>query len=147
MKQVSDKRRALNDAVRPWRQAIRDRVKRCEHCLKRKLPSELDVDEIARGSCRAIALTAEYAVLVVCRLCHRKVQDWSRARRLALLMLARPAEYCLEKFWALTKRNWPDQEDVDREAEAMRRERLGTCSQSEKSAKRCESHPKLPATG
>ncbi len=66
---------------------------------------------------RASSLTAPYAILVVHRHCHDYIQDWSRARRLAILYLARTYDYDLEEFWALTRRNWPDQNEVDLEIE------------------------------
>lgn len=115
MKRISDKRRKREAAARPWRNALKVRVGRCEHCLKPKAPEYLDVDEIARGSHRQMALEAEYAVLVVCRPCHAIVQPWSRAKRLALLYLSRSTDYCLESFWKLTSRCFPSQEEVDRE--------------------------------
>ncbi len=113
MRRVSKARQELRKVADPWREELKAAVGRCEYCLLKAAGSSLDCDEIARGSCRKIALMAPYAILVLHRHCHHHVQSWSRAKRLAILMLARPEDYCLESFWKLTRRNWPDQCDVD----------------------------------
>jgi len=110
--------------VGPWREDFKSEVGRCEFCLQKASADFLDADEVARGCCRKIALQARYAILILHRHCHRHVQNWSRAKRLAILKLARPEDYDLEAFWKLTRRNWPDQEDVDREVESLLKERL-----------------------
>ncbi len=119
MRRVSKARMALRKEADPWREQFKESVGRCEYCLIKAAGSSLDCDEIARGSCRKIALMAPYAILVLHRHCHHHVQNWTRAKRLAILLLARPDDYNLQEFWRLTRRNWPDQEDVDREAEII----------------------------
>ncbi len=101
MRRVSKSRAAFNKEANEWRADFKSSVGRCEYCLIKALGSSLDADEIARGCCRKISLMAPYAILVV-----------------------RPEAYDLEAFWLLTRRRWPDQEDVDREAEALLQERL-----------------------
>jgi len=124
VRRVSKKRAKTNKEADEWRAEFKDSVGRCEYCLKKAAGSSLDADEISRGCCRKISLMAPYAILVLHRHCHNHCQNMSRAKRLAILMLARPEAYDLELFWQLTRRRWPDQEDVDREAEALLRERL-----------------------
>lgn len=121
MRQVSLKRAKLNRSVAKFREGLKTEVGRCEHCRKLKAPEYLDCDEISRGATRAKSLTARFAILCVCRTCHRIIQDWSRAKRLALLYLARSSDYDLEKFWALTGRRFPDQESVDIEIARLTR--------------------------
>lgn len=113
MRRVSKSRAAFNLEANEWRERLKARVGRCEFCLLKADKIHLDCDEISRGCCRKVSLTAPYAILVLHRHCHKFVQNWSRAKRLAILLLARPEDYCLESFWQLTRRNWPDQCDVD----------------------------------
>jgi hypothetical protein len=119
IRRISPKRRKLNAAVKPWRDALKESVGRCDHCRKLKAPEYLDCDEISRGCTRGISLTAAYAILVVCRPCHSIVQPWSRAKRLALLYLARGENYDLSAFHQLTARCFPDQCEVDAEIENL----------------------------
>lgn len=114
IRRVSERRRKLEAEAGPWREQFKATVGRCEYCFKPKAPEYLDCDEIARGATRSISLTAEYAILVVCRPCHRMVQPWSRAKRLALLYIARPSSFDLEKWYELTQRRWPDWEEISR---------------------------------
>lgn len=127
MKATSDRRRKREAKAKPIRDQLKAEVGRCEHCLKPKAPEYLDCDEIARGCDRQKALTAVFAILCVCRPCHRIIQPWSRAKRLGLLFLARSSDYDLEKFWKLTARNYPSQEDVDREIELILNVRSSIC--------------------
>lgn len=112
MRRVSKKRAALIKAVAKWRKDFRIQIGRCELCLKPAHWGHLDCDEIARGSFRGMALTARFAILSVHRHCHSFIQNWSRPKRLALLYLSRPEDYDLEKFWELTRRRFPEHEDV-----------------------------------
>lgn len=116
MKVWSKKRRIRWSQVETWRKAFKTKVGRCELCLMPSTADHLDIDEIARGPCRQLALSAPFAILVVHRHCHSLIQGWSRQRRLALLMIARPEDYDLEAFWDLTKRKFPEQTDVDKAA-------------------------------
>ena len=115
MKQISNRRLKRIREAAPVRDALKARVGRCEHCLKPTAPEYLDCDEIARGSSRQQALDEPCSILVVHRLCHGLIQNWSRAKRLALLYLVRSSDYDLERFWQITGRRFPEQEDVDRE--------------------------------
>jgi hypothetical protein len=115
MRNVSKKRAATNRLADKWRTAFKAEVGRCERCLKPASPEHLDADEIARGCDRRKALTARFAILCVHRQCHNEIQNWSRAKRLALLYLARSSDYDIEAFHELTGRCFPSQEDVDAE--------------------------------
>lgn len=110
MRRVSQKRKKLNDQAREWRAAFVEELKVCEWCRKRK-PI---VHEIARGSGHRLkAMVTRYATLALCDPgCHQEVGLWSRAAQLALLKLRRPKDYDIAKFWELTARRWPYEEDV-----------------------------------
>jgi hypothetical protein len=89
MRRVSLKRQQLMREVAPWREAFRQRVGRCEYCLKPRMPDALAVHEISRGSHRRKALASEFAVLAVCLEpwgdppCHDTVQGWPEVKQLA----------------------------------------------------------------
>ncbi len=113
MKRTSPRRAAREAAVRDWRYQFCARVGRCECCLKPASVENLCCDEIARGSGhRQKALDQPFALLVVRVDHHDRIQNWSRAKRLALLYIARPSDFDLEKWYALTGRRWPDWEEV-----------------------------------
>lgn len=74
-----------------------------------------EVHHIARGQNRQLALTAVFATLVLCDACHRY---WAHrggkiAEQLARLKYNRPLEYDIEKFYQLTDRRWPDEEEIE----------------------------------
>jgi hypothetical protein len=116
MRKVSLKRQKLNKVANEWRTAFKEWVGRCERCMKPAAPEHLDIDEIARGSGhREKALMARFAILCVHRQCHNEIQNWSRAKRLALLYLARSSNFCLQNYHELTNRCFPSQEEVDLE--------------------------------
>lgn len=103
-----------------WRYNFCARVGRCEHCLLPASVENLCCDEIARGSgLRQKALDKPFAFLVVRVDHHDLIQNWSRAKRLAVLYLARSTDYDLDAFHALTARHFPDQNDVDAEVSLL----------------------------
>lgn len=130
MRRVSKKRQRMNTAIKPFRDALRERVRRCEVCGCNREPHALAIHEIANGPLRSKALDKEYAVLVVClnpnfqrqEDCHREVQEWSEARQLALLYLRRSASYDLKAYLELTNPRAPNritQSEVDAEIEYL----------------------------
>ena len=112
MRRVSKRRLARNQEVAEWRQALRVRVGRCELCLKPVKPELADVHELVVGCCRALALDKDYATLVLHRACHIRMEAYPIARQMAYLYLHRPQDWDLEAYYTLTKRRWPDMEDV-----------------------------------
>jgi hypothetical protein len=108
--------------VKDFRLALKIEVGKCDWCQVPKSPEHLDADEIARGPVRSQALDQPYALLVMCRRDHDLAQNWSRARRLALLKIRRPLLFDLEAFHKLTDRRFPDLADVLREEERLRAE-------------------------
>jgi hypothetical protein len=115
MKAIGTKRRKLNAAVDPWRNALRLRVGKCEWCGSDR--NGLAVHEIARGPNRAAALDKPFAVLVLCAACHRDLHELPGAHAvclgLALLRYNRPQNYHLENFFRLAGRRWPPVEIID----------------------------------
>lgn len=72
------------------------------------------VHEVARGIHRQAALLANFATLVLCDECHRKVhQGMPVAVQLAYIMLRRDSEFDMPKFYKLTGRVWPSLEDIN----------------------------------
>lgn len=123
MKRESSKHRQRRLEAAQWRAEFLKMVGRCDVCGRRQA---CDVDEIARGPDRQKALDKEFAVLAVCRLCHGLCQDWSRARRLALLYLRRSDCYDLDAYHKIVARCFPGQEEVDAEIEKLLTD--GVCS-------------------
>ncbi len=116
MKQVSPKRAALNAAVEPYRQSLRQRVGKCEWCIN--TDSGLIVHEIARGQFRADALDKPFATLVLCAACHQDLHELPAPHAvcigLALLRYSRPEDFNIERFYQLTARRWPSEELISR---------------------------------
>lgn len=128
MNPISPRRRRREAEAYEYRYKFCARVGRCEHCLLPAPVTNLCIDEIARGtSHRQKALDQPYAFLVVRADHHRLIQDWSRAKRLALLYLARSTDFDLEKWYTLTGRRWPDWEDIEAEIELLLQARNGSC--------------------
>lgn len=129
MKRQSLKHRARADEAAPWRQALKERVGRCEVCMKPCDPSKLTIHEIACGyGPRQKALDQSYAVLVchwvdwtprVPLNCHGIAQAEPKARQLARLYVCRSSDFDLEAYWKLTARRWPDWADVEREIDKL----------------------------
>jgi hypothetical protein len=124
VRRVSLKRQQLMREVKPWRDAFKARVGRCEYCLKPRMADALAVHEISRGSHRRKALASEFAVLAVCLEpwgdppCHDTVQGWPEVKQLALLYLVRQSDYDLQAFLEMTNYRAPRrimQSEVDRE--------------------------------
>lgn len=114
LKNASVKRRKLNAAVKDFRQELKQEVGHCEIC---KRPNDcLDCHEIARGGIRSKALNVRAAILVLCRECHRAIDDyprlWSTERQAAVLRDSRPADFSLEILNGLLLRKI-DASDVD----------------------------------
>ena len=129
MKRISEKRRRLNAAVAPFRQAMKERIRRCEYCLHPADPQWLTLHELARGVHRAKALDKPFALLCLhwthwevggkLTCCHSIVQAEPLARQLARLYMVRASDYSLEDFWELRGRRFPDQCAVDAEIEQL----------------------------
>lgn len=95
----------------PWREALRERVGRCEWCGRHN--HGLAVHEVLRGSgLRQKAMDKPYAVLVLCNDCHELMSGRDWAEQLAILRRSRPADYRLSDFHALAARVKPDHADV-----------------------------------
>jgi hypothetical protein len=111
---------ARERAAHPWRLQLCQEIGKCEACGRHKRLNEIACHEIASGTgLRQKALTARFAILVLCWECHPKVQIQSKAKQLARLYLNRQADYSLELYWQLTSRRYPEQEDVDAEIENL----------------------------
>ena len=129
MRKVSEKRRRLNAAVAPWRHAMKERISRCEFCLRPCSAEWLTLHELARGIHRRRCLDKPFALLCVhwtvwsdsheLQACHALVHDEPIERQLARLYMVRPSEYSLEAFWELRGRRFPDQSAVDAEIEQL----------------------------
>ena len=55
MRRVSPRRAAFNREAEPYRQAMKERIARCEYCLHPCSAKYLTLHEIARGPCRRAA--------------------------------------------------------------------------------------------
>ena len=120
MKRISNKRRQRNSSVAPFREAFRLEIGQCELCGKRR---HLDIHEISRGPDRSKSLDKRYAILCLGRECHDEMGNWSRAKQLCLLFIARPFDYSLCKYHALIARKHPDHGDVLDLVETIQEER------------------------
>lgn len=114
---TSKKSRAQKQAIQDWRDEFVRVVGMCELCNRNY---SLFCHEISRGVNRQASLTVPACILVLCNAphgiresCHGEVGRWSPAKQLALLYLRRPGDYDLARYHEITKRNWPDQADVD----------------------------------
>lgn len=99
--------------VQEWREAFVRKIGRCEWCGQECGP--LCVHEIARGTSRHLALCEPSCVLVLGKSCHddlHKLQPFERHIGLAILWHCRPGDYSLSRFWKITDRRWPYQEEV-----------------------------------
>lgn len=117
MRPNTPKRAAQNRLAAKIRKQIVAEVERCEWCGRY---FSLACHEIGRGSSRLQAQDQRSAILVLCNAphgtkpcCHEVVGNWPREKQLALLLLRRGGDYSLEKFWEVTGRRFPEQEDVD----------------------------------
>ncbi len=108
MRNISLKRKSLNESVAEWRDNFRHRVSRCEMCLKPTSAELLDVHECVTGSHRHKALAKNYTVLALHRLCHQKMETLTIAHQLAYLLRARPSDLNMGAYYWLTGRKWPE---------------------------------------
>lgn len=109
MRAVSNRRRKRIAETSDFRQEFRERVQLCEFC---GAPGT-EIHEIANGASRSEALDKLYAILLLCESCHEQLHKMDKAAALAVLQISRPFEYSLPKFWTLTFRRWPTQQEVD----------------------------------
>lgn len=112
MRRVSKKRARLNRSVKQWRLNLCIELGRCEVCQRPYHPSFLEVHELCIGACRPLALTSRFATLVVKRDCHDYLESLTIPHQLAYLFLSRPKDCDLESYYTLTKRRWPDLEEI-----------------------------------
>lgn len=112
MRRVSLKRARRNREAQPVRDELQ--IGRCEWCNSDQ-PTELH--ELANGPVRQECLDQPYALLRICRDCHRELhrfpKDAAVSIGLALIRFRRPQDYSLSMFYELTKRRWPDPEIVE----------------------------------
>lgn len=110
MKRVSAKRRRREAEAKPFRDALKARVGRCEVCLSPRMVDDLAGHEIHNGYAgRQVSLDKAFGVLIVCREpnyrkqcdCHATVQNESEARQLARLYTVRPSDFDLPAFNAM----------------------------------------------
>ena len=120
MKRISNKRRRLISSVAPFREAFRLEIGQCELCGKRR---HLDIHEISRGPNRSKSLDKRYAIMCLCRECHDEMGNWSRAKQLCLLYVARPYDFSLDKYHILIARCHPDIGDILDLVETVHEER------------------------
>ncbi len=111
MRNMSERFRLRADEAEPVRAALRQRGV-CEVCLQPASPENLDVHELVPGCCRQLALDQRYATLCATRLCHSYIETLTIPNQLAYLHIARPSDFDLEKYYSLTKRRWPDWDEV-----------------------------------
>ena len=124
IKRISNRRRKRLSEVAPFREAFKLEIGCCELCGKRR---HLDIHEISRGADRSKSLDKRYAILCLCRTCHDEMDNWSRAKQLCLLWIARPYDFSLDKYHILICRRHPDLGDVLAMVEEVAEER--TCRQ------------------
>lgn len=129
MRHKSPKRAARDREAKPFRDALKKRIGRCEVCghdperakrmRGRRVAWALHVHEIARGAHREKAQDKPYATLVVCWRCHHdelsNAAEWPQSRQLAALKRSRPADYDLAAFNKLV--NWGKDRIAEEEVE------------------------------
>ena len=125
----SPKRATLDRTAGPWRRAFILEIGQCEDCGCGEL-ARLSIHEISQGAGRKASLTERCAILVLCdgfaSNCHAKIHGLGKAgkvRALALLWLARPEDWNLERVWELRRDNWPELSEVVSEATNILKER------------------------
>ena len=102
--------------ARPFRDALKERVGRCEVCLRPRMVDYLACHEVANGPLRQTCLDKAFGILVVDRYpdfkrqtdCHRIVQNESEARQLARLYIARPSDFDLVAFNRMVNERAPN---------------------------------------
>jgi hypothetical protein len=119
MRSVSNKRRKRNAEAKPVRDELR-RLGRCEICGN--VRGRFDVHEICRGVNRDKALDKPYALLLVCRACHDRMDsasEWPEAKQLAALARSRPKDFDLAAYLGLTSPNAPYRIEISEVLEHM----------------------------
>ena len=113
MRSRSAKRAAREAESQPARDALRDRVGRCEYCGRHN--AGLQVHEILRGTgFRQKALDQPCAQLVLCHACHDIMGGRPLAEQLAILCRSRPGDMNLTRFYELSGRHdYPTRYDVN----------------------------------
>ncbi len=103
---------ALIKEIKPFREAMRKEIGRCELCRSGKV----SLHEIAQGfGRRRLALDKRGLIVGLCEGCHRMVHSMGLKGKvlcLAVLLARRPADYNLQLFWEVNGRRWPDHEEV-----------------------------------
>ena len=135
MRRTSDKRRLLNESVRPWRRELVLSVGKCECCghsphnprpnMSPEM-SALCVHEILSGALRRRTLDAPFACLVTCIYCNcGPLMDkklYPPAKQLALLLASRKDDYDLAAFLKMRNPNamqFVTQEEVDQHVKEL----------------------------
>lgn len=129
MRRVSNKRREVNRAAKPVRDALIAKHGECMICRAspkhphRGMPAEcsqLCCHEVANGPSRGRALDKPYAILVLCWYCNGHVvtnkKEWPESRQLACLLESSPGDFDLAAYNALINPNAPNRitmEDVE----------------------------------
>ena len=121
MRSVSPKRRQREAEALPFRNALKERVGRCEVCLSPRMVDDLAAHEVANGALRMACLDKAFGLLIVCRYpnfrkqcdCHRIVQNESEARQLARLYTVRPSDFDLPAFNRMVNPRAPNRITLD----------------------------------
>lgn len=116
MKRISPKTAARKRQAQPVRDALIERVGRCEVCLKPRMADKLCCHEIARGVHRTRCLDKPFGILVVCREpnwhtgvdCHSSIQNWPEAKQLALLYCVRASDFDLPAYCNMVNERAPN---------------------------------------
>ena len=113
MRRISSKTAARNAEVAPVRDQLR--IGACDWCASDR--HGLVLHEIANGPVRSAALDCPFAVVRLCCRCHQDLHELPKRHAvcigLALIHYLRPEDYSLARFYRLTRRNWPDEAEVE----------------------------------
>jgi len=104
LRRKSKQRAARDRGSAPFVAKLKREIAHCEYCnhwFEGGSPRRYEQHEIAGGPLREKARTKRFAVLGLCKVCHRMIHNdlgWPRARQLALLKHNRLRDYDLEAF-------------------------------------------------
>ena len=119
MRRVSLKRQALLKRVGPVRAALREEIGRCERCRKR----QVRLHELTQGFGKRYKALGDRSLIVgLCDTCHALIHSMGCAGKiecLAILKTRRPADYCLQRFWEMNGKRWPEPEEVAAAAKVL----------------------------
>lgn len=101
-----------------WREDFKTRLSKCEVC---RTADCHDLHELVPGYVRQKALDQEYAILGCCRSCHDFLETLTIPHQLAFLLLARPNNFDIERYYCLCGRRWPDIETIKSFASQIKR--------------------------